>query len=209
MSNHEVPQWARLRQAAKQFRTSFVEILVGLISSDAPTRKMSVFFFLSLIVTVWISLQALTQMKHRAVPNAAVVAAAAHGQEHAGAKPVDDDLEKEGEKKPQMGASMLTVGAFTVDLKPQPSLRKKAAGADLADVTLVLECDATETYDYLSQRLPQLKSQITNVFIDLERDELLTREGKLKLKAKLMDRINAWIPKGKVQNIFFSKLTVG
>ena len=57
--------------------------------------------------------------------------------------------------------------------------------------------------------LDQVRNQITNVLLPLERDQLLSREGKKKLKKALIERLNVWLPKGKVDDVFFSKLLLG
>ena len=226
-------QLLRLKTKIVENFTHLEELFEALVSPDRPTRKMALFFFLSLATVVWSSYRTFVhfrgeapkaaQVAHSADTHADAAHSGAHPQDHSAeahatpaaspagaAEEGDEYADGEMDKKQAIAPVMLTVGSFTLELKPRQTSFKKGVGSDLADVTLVFECDSQNTKDYLEQRLPQLKGQLTNLFIALDRDELITREGKLRLKAKIIDRVNVWLPqKLKITNVYFSRLTVG
>jgi flagellar basal body-associated protein FliL len=49
---------------------------------------------------------------------------------------------------------------------------------------------------------------MTNVFVALDREDLLSREGKRKLKNIIIKKLNGWLPHGKVEDLHYSKLLV-
>lgn len=79
---------------------------------------------------------------------------------------------------------------------------------NIAELELVVECDSPDTHTYIEENLVQARNQLTDIFLSMERDDLLSREGKRKLKKRLIERLNGWMPRGKIQNVFFAKLVV-
>lgn len=198
----------RIGQTVVFARAQFVEIVRGLVSPDGPTRRMSLFFFVSLAGVVTLGI--LTVQRNMRLKEARLAAEVAETEEAEARSHEAALLGKTvaAEANPH-ALSMLNVGQFTIELKPIAAQDKHAGGfMNMAEVELVIECDSKETHDYIEENLVAARSQITDIFLSMDRDELLSRDGKRKLKKRLLERLNGWIPRGKVQNVFFSKLVV-
>ncbi|MGK5084070.1 flagellar basal body-associated FliL family protein [Bdellovibrionota bacterium FG-1] len=212
----KAPLGDRIQAGLTLFVAQTKEVFRGIRSADRPTRKMSYLFLASLgglvvvsILTVhrgWLSQANNSQDRVAQVEVLEKPKKTTHGKaEGKGRKDAHGGVGNSGDNdKPLL--TMLPLGDFTVELKPLQGRRVKTLQANLADVGIVLECDSNTTYVYLEQRVPQIRNQLTDVFLMIERDELLTREGKQRLKGRLLDQLNTWLPKGKIRNIFFSKL---
>ena len=208
----------------KRIGSQCLELVHGLQSADRPTRRMSVIFFVSLIATLTVSIMTLSRVARppQEEDNETLVAnsdqdvdaeaeveagkgdvPAGHGTENAGGHG-----EEKGAEKSKKQLKMMDLGSFSVELKPIEGQGVRARPFNMADISIVLECDDANTYAYIEKRLVQARNQVTNVFFTLDRSELLTREGKNRIKERILDQINSWLPQGKVQNVFFSKLIV-
>jgi hypothetical protein len=221
--------------AGKGLGGKLAEIGKGLVSKDPSTRRMSLFFFISLAVTATVGI---ATVKHFA-GSAASVGQAEHaggesatidthgGSEHASAPPASVHSTNEhgvvaghgdahggghGHAKNDKPLTLLDLGRFSIQLKGEPNaqaLRANGSKAGLADVSLVLECDSPETYEYLEQRSAQVRNEITGALDAVDREELLSRLGKNRLKSRVKDQVNGWLPKGKVLNVYISGLMAG
>lgn len=199
---------AKAKEWLKVLRGYLTEIARGIRSPDAPTRRMSVFFFVSLAgVLALASWNAQRMFHERSERKAAELAVQRETEARLLAERQEGSLEKEAEES-KKHVSMLDLGDFTITLKPLPGQKAAHGMVNMAELDLVVECDTPETHAYIEENMVQVRNQITDVFVTYDRGELLTREGKHILKKKLLERINGWLPKGKVQNIFFSKLVV-
>jgi len=199
---------SRVTQSVKLGHDLFLEVFRGLRSPDGPTQRMSIFFFLTLFVLVGLGFLTVQRSIRQRHEREASVAAA---KEEAADKSAEAALlgNPEAFKETARSTSMLDLGAFTIELKAVPGHPPKKGGfMNMAEVQLVIECDSQETHTYIEENLVQARSQVTDIFLSMDREELLSREGKRKLKKRLMERLNGWIPRGKVQNVFFSKLVV-
>ena len=199
---------ARAALGIKSFKSQFAEIFRGLWSPDRPTRRMSLFFFLTLALLVGIGiLTAQRSVRQRHEREARIAAAKEEAIERSTEAALLGKTEAPGENP--RSVSMLNLGHFTIELKAIAGQPKKKGGfMNMAEVELVIECDSQDTRSFIEENLVQARSQVTDIFLSMDRDELLSREGKRKLKKRLMERLNGWIPRGKVQSVFFSMLVV-
>jgi flagellar basal body-associated protein FliL len=198
---------ARAAQGIKSFKSQFAEIFRGLWSPDRPTRRMSLFFFFTLAALVSLGiLTAQRSVKLRHEREAQVASAKEEAIERSTEAALLGRTETPGEKPSSV--SMLNIGHFTIELKTVAGQPKAKGFMNMAEIELVLECDSQDTRSFIEENLVQARSQITDIFLSMDRDELLSREGKRKLKKRLMERLNGWIPRGKVQSVFFSMLVV-
>jgi flagellar basal body-associated protein FliL len=199
---------SKISKTVKSWRDQFFEIFRGLRSPDGPTQRMSIFFFLSLFALAALGAVAIRRSIDQKRELRAQIAAAKEEEtekNHEASLLGSPEAASEGAH----ATSMLDLGAFTIELKPVAGQPKKKGGfMNMAEVELVIECDSKETHDFIEENLVQVRSQVTDIFLSMDREELLSREGKRKLKKRLIERLNGWIPRGKVQNAFFSKLVV-
>ena len=130
-----------------------------------------------------------------------------HKLELAGAqetsKNLGDFIQKQSEHAKKKFAT-LALGKFTVDLKVVEGMTLSRGVLNVAELEITIECDNKETRYYIEDHLTRARDQITGVLTSVDRDELLTREGKHKLKKRLLDHLNAWLPNGKVEELFIS-----
>jgi flagellar basal body-associated protein FliL len=191
-----VVRWGRV---LGYWRDQVREVLSGLGSPDRPTRRMAFLFLLSAVGLVGSTALTLRHVWKVARPPAAT------STELGGN--LGSFLSRQAEEA-RLKYTMQTLGTFTVELAPVPG-RKAAPGVmNLAEVEVVVECDVKETCAYIDDRQPDARSQLVNVFTVLDREEVLSREGKRRLKKRLIDKLNLWLPKGKIENLYFSKLVL-
>jgi flagellar basal body-associated protein FliL len=105
-------------------------------------------------------------------------------------------------------SSMLNLGLFTIALKPVAERPTTGSFVNMAEVEIFAECDGKETQEYLEENLAQARNQLNGVFLSVDREELLTRDGKRKFKKRILELLNGWLPHGKIRAVYFSKLVV-
>lgn len=107
-------------------------------------------------------------------------------------------------------ASQVAIGSFYIEIKKHPDApaRTPPGVSHLAEIELVLDCDEKGTRDYIEAHQPQVRNELTNVFLATDREELMSRDGKKRLKKAVMDRMNQWLPKGTVKDVYITKLTI-
>ena len=203
----KVSRFAGSSQVARGVKGQFIEIFKGIVSPDGPTRRMSLFFFVSLTALVGVGVltvrRAVRQSNER---EAMALVAEQEALERTKEATFLGKTQVAGAEAAR--ASMISVGQFTIELKAVPGHPKSKGFMNMAELELVVECDSADTHTYIEENLVQARSQLTDIFLSMDRDELLTREGKRKLKKRLIERLNGWMPRGKIQNVFFAKLVV-
>jgi flagellar basal body-associated protein FliL len=173
----------------------------GLVSQDRPTRRMSVFFYLNVlgaIAVVTIGIIGYIERSRAAKTSAAALKTA---QEM-------EAFLKHQQEMAKRKSAQFKLGNFSIALKLPPKQRPVKGVRNLADVELTLECADQETKDYIESHVEQTKAQVVNVFTTMYREELMSKEGKDRLRQLIMDRLNIWLPEGKVTNVFFTKMLI-
>ena len=203
VAKSEVLWTVKLEQKWKEASSKLKEIGAGVRSPDVPTRKMAILFILSVSALCFVlgaSVQRYIHYRHmlKDVPS----------ESDEGAKHLGEFLSKQSaEAKTRF--TTLSLGTFSVELKPPTSGPAAAPGVmNLADLELFAECDTKETRYYIEDNLPQARNQLTNVLTAIDREELLSKDGKKKLVKAMLEKINLWLPKGKVENLRFNNLIV-
>jgi flagellar basal body-associated protein FliL len=197
---------ARLKGAATISREWLVDLFKSIGSSDAPTRRMSIFFFLSLFGVIALGVLVIQRNSRLEQERLARIEAEAKD-----AAERDEEAALLGGHEAadhSKSSSMLNLGQFTIALKPVKERPKSGSFVNMAEVELVAECDSKDTHDFLEENLAQARNQLNGVFLSVDREELLTREGKRKLKKRILELLNGWLPHGKVRGIYFSNLIV-
>jgi len=121
----------------------------------------------------------------------------------------------------QRKTHVVILGEFSFEVKDSPVYRdpevteeefRRAQGAvgvmQMAEAEIILECVTDETCRFIEKALPAARNQVTNVLIEIEREDLMTREGKRRVRKQIVDRINAWLGSARVTNAYFSKLVL-
>lgn len=181
---------------------AFGILFKGTFSKDGPTRRMSWMFILSLVGLVFVTSYAVRRHYQHGKSFKDQITAVDSGAKNLGAF-----LEKQSEEAKRKYSSV-TIGKFTVDLKNGASERKISGVMNMVEIEIVAQCDTKSTCDWIEEHALQTKNEITNTLVGLERDDILSKDGKRRLKKALISKLNSWLPAGKVEEVFFSKLVV-
>ncbi len=109
--------------------------------------------------------------------------------------------EKEGDTGSTTLGPMLPLEPFIVNLA-------EPGGKRFIKVTMEMELGSKEMDTEVKNKLPQFKDHIITVLSSKTMDEVITAEGKFKLKEEIMARINQNLKTGVVKNVFFTEFVV-
>ncbi len=112
-----------------------------------------------------------------------------HGDGHGGAA-------KEADK-------VVSLEQFTVNLSTAVGAPPK-----FARVVIAVEVSSGETSQELTQKMPQVRNSIIDLFNSKRPADLQTGEGRNFLKEEIRNALNSFLVTGKVKGIFFSSFSV-
>lgn len=96
---------------------------------------------------------------------------------------------------------MVNLESFIVNILDEGEVRYLKAA-------ITLEADTVETVAELNQRLPQIKDATLLLIGNKTFAELSDLQGRLQLRAELLNRINSLLINGKVKRIYFTDFVV-
>ena len=199
----EIPWTVTLGRKLSTGRNFVWEMGASLRSPDAATRRMARFFFLSCAGLAGVLTLAYVELQ-RSGFNLGFKG----GEEMDQAKSLEKFFSKQRDAA-LLRVITLKIGKFKVELLPAPGQEKMLGVVNMAEVEIVLECDRKDTCKYMEDNLPKVRDQIASMLTAVERNEILSPEGKKRLKRGILRRVNLWLPLGKVKNLFFTNLVVG
>lgn len=82
------------------------------------------------------------------------------------------------------------------------------AGKRYLKVTMQLELDSEKLSEEVANKMPQIKDSIITVLSSKNTDDLLTVDGKFKLKEQIQTRINVLLKNGVVKNVYFVEFVI-
>jgi flagellar basal body-associated protein FliL len=173
----------------------------SVLSPDPPTRKMAVLFILSFIGLV--SVGSVLMQRYWAEKKVTLVKEAQRV-----AKRIAEHIKKDSEQI-KLRASVISLGSFTWEIKETVSAKRSPGSISSAEVEIVLQCDSIDTRDYIQENMVKVRDQLSNIFTSVDRAELMTREGKRKIKRTAIRRLNEWMSHGKIEDLYISKLIMG
>lgn len=176
-----------------------VLILKGLFSSDSATRRMAALFIFSLFGMGFVFRMAFLDLRNRFRPT--------HLQEQRKAQLEATALQLHQEEVNQK-AAQIKLGHFSIELKVGDREKVIPRRLKVATVELVAQCDNQATRDYIEAHLLQARGTVSGVLAPMDRDDLMSREGKVRLRKFLLDRLNLWLPQGKVEGLYITDLVV-
>ena len=171
------------------------------VSPDAPTRRMAWVFLLSCLSVIaattywvkrWITLRG--------------IAAAYQAERDKDVKAFGEYLGKRAELAKQRYITV-SLGTYNAEIKKDPNWVGRG-GLNVAQIDIVAECDSKETAEYVEANLTRFSNQITNVLINVDRDELLSKDGKRRIQTLMIQKMNEILDSGKVERIYFTKLMI-
>ncbi len=101
----------------------------------------------------------------------------------------------------KMVGPMVSIDTFIVNILDDDENRYLKAA-------ITLEVDVPTTADEINSRLPQLQDAILLLIGNKAFSELRDMQGKMQLRAELLNRINEILSKGKVKRIYFTDFVV-
>ena len=173
------------------------EMLRSLESPDSATRKMALLYLLSLLGLLSL-LSFSTVLLVKKVHQVQTLKAQKQAQ-----------LEMErlkAEAEAQSGDYVVNLGSLTIDLKPIEPTTTRVGIKNVARLEVHLRCDTLKAKKLIEERQPQVKDLILDLLIGIDREELLSYAGKRRLKSLMMQKMNAWLPYGKIEDVLFSDL---
>ncbi|HCM40524.1 MAG: hypothetical protein A2070_03445 [Bdellovibrionales bacterium GWC1_52_8] len=187
------------RRATAAFANVWGEMFKALFGKDRVARRMAFLFFLGVIGVV--TAFTLTYRRYSKITDLSSLQGT--GVEET-SKNLSEFIQKQSDHAKKKFAT-LALGKFTVDLKPVEGIALSRGVLNVAELEITVECDNKETRYYIEDHLTRTRDQVTGVLTSVDREELLTRDGKRKLKKRLLDHLNAWLPAGnKVEDLFIS-----
>ncbi|HLD99416.1 MAG TPA: flagellar basal body-associated FliL family protein [Bdellovibrionota bacterium] len=198
----QIPRNARAEKYSRAVRDVIVQMFEAVRGGDLPSRRMAILFFIGVLgVAIVLSIVYERYIRYQDLRKYQSTAA------EQTSKNLGEFIQKQAEHAKHK-FSTLTLGKFTVDIAPIDSPPPARGVNSVAEVEIVIECDSKETRYFIEDNLARAQDQITNVFASLTRDDLLSRDGKKKLKARLIEKLNGWLPSGKVEDLFFNDLVI-
>jgi len=174
------------------------QIFPSLFSNDPPTRRMSFLFILSFIGFLGVS-SVVIQRYWSAKKEVAL------RESQRMAKRLGDYVKKETEETKRR-ASVITMGSFSMELKNPLGRTPANSKVDMAELEVVLLCDDKETREFIEENMVKVRNQMSNILTAVDREELMSRDGKKKMKRLIIRRLNEWLTHGKIEDLYFSKL---
>lgn len=184
------------------FLSELPQVVENLGSKDKPSRRMAVVFLVSvagLITTIVIGVVQFFSRSSDAPVQLSLV--------EQDAKKISDFVQKQVDLSKQR-ASFLQLGTFTIELKSVPGSRPTRGVLNMAEVEIFVQCDEAKTRDFLFAHQAQMRDHVTRVIPVMDREELLTREGKKLIKNRIRKELNEWIPSGEIIDVHFSRLMI-
>ena len=191
----------KLEERAKVALRTVKELFGALRSSDGPTRRAARLFVLGVFGVLAVLIFSVIHLRARFNP---VHIKTVEEQQ---AEIMKEILEKEKSSKEQH-VTIYRVGSFGMQLKDVEGSRPLRGVVGMAELEIHVQCDRPETCLYLDEHSTDLKDIIAPMLNPMDREILMSVDGKEKLKIALQDKVNRWLPRGHIDKIFFSRLLI-
>jgi flagellar basal body-associated protein FliL len=192
--------WLNTQIDEKSLIREIPQIFLQLVSRDAATRKAT---FIFIVGTVGIFTVLFLTVQH--FWNSKMEQRKHYSQTEALRK---SELKLKESAKNSQNARTFVLGSFNIELKEAPDHKFRDGVVNMGRMELTVLCDHEETKEFIEQNLIQARGQISPHLIAIAREEILSREGKNELKNLLLKKLNAWLPNGKVLELYISSLII-
>ncbi len=171
-------------------------------SSPSGGNKLQMILMISnTVATVgMIGMLVVSHLKNKSTPNVQDIAVEHHeGGEASG----HGEGEKAGEKKTSEFGKMVTLDQFTINLATVGTVNPK-----FARVNISIEVPNDDTESELSQKMPQVRNTVIDLFNSKKPSDLATAEGRDYLKDEIKKAVNDFLVTGKVKGVYFTNFAV-
>lgn len=180
------------------------DLFVSLFSSDAPTRKTAILFFIGVIGVVAVSVAGIKRISHDRAVRA--LAQKEHEAEEKRLKEIEET--RLADLKPS--ENVLSLGRYMISLKATGPTSSGAPAS--ADFELFVRCNEKEVREYIEARSVQVRSELTSALVGLTREDFLAIDGKRRTHKKILLILNQWLAReysgAHVDEVWFSDLVV-
>jgi flagellar basal body-associated protein FliL len=193
----------RFFQSLSELRAQWGEVWGGLFSNDSPSRRMATLFLASLFGAITVLGVSFYHIRQYYRDQAQGLSA-----EDEEKRRIGEFMKKRSEEGKQRYNS-LNLGKFVVEIAPVPDAPTPPKGVmQLAEIEFVAQCDDKDTCFYIEDHMVQAQNEITDALNVLNREEVLSHVGKRRIRDAVRARLNRWLPKGKVEDLFIPSMII-
>lgn len=183
-------KWAYIQELARALR-----------SPDPGTRRMAWFLWLSILGAVIVLCISIVHLKRALGPDRIGHLTPAEAEK------IRLEMEKHKGAE-ESKTAVYNLGAFGVALKDVPKSKPLRGVVNMAELVIVVECDSKATCDHVETYQVQARDIVTAVLEPQDREDLMSLDGKERLKSTIADRLNAWLEHGQIRKVFFSSFVI-
>ncbi len=193
-----------LAHAPGAIKEGFVEARRGLRSSDFPTRRMSIVFYLSLL-GVGLSFYGFGRfvMQDRARKHAQAQVEA----DRLAVQALRDEEERRSREPPPYQ----TLGTFTLELREEEGVAR-SSGLRAAEMEIVVACSSLVVCDWIKANIDRSRGELSPLFTPTDREKILSTGGKKALRDEIRDALNRLLDErgvsGTVLEVLFPRFIV-
>jgi hypothetical protein len=181
---------------------AFIQDLFGsLFSSDAPTRRTALLFFLGVLGTGFVSVAAVKRIRHVRARQALEL------KERELEEKKRQEIENSRLADLKSAENIVSLGRYVVALKPVGR-----GPAPKADFELFVRCSEKEVREYVEARSVQVRSELTSSLVGMAREDFLAIDGKRRTHKKILLILNQWLAReysgARIEDAWFGDLVV-
>jgi len=191
-----------------RLRGLFGELCESLFSSDAPTRRTALLFFLGLVGVGLVSIASVQR-----IHTVRVQRALEQKQRQLEEKRLAQ-IEQSRLEDLKVSENVVGLGRYVVSLKPigKPVGTKSSSDPLTADFELFIRCNDKEVREYIEARSVQVRSELTSALVGMSREDFLAVDGKRRTHKKILLTLNQWLAReysgARIEDAWFSDLVV-
>jgi len=109
--------------------------------------------------------------------------------------------EEEKKKKPEAETAILELEPFVVNLSDPKGKR-------YLKVKISLEVESAEKAEKAKKSIPKMRDMVIMMLTSLTFEEVMTPEGKIRVRDELLERFNLVMRPDRIQNIYFTEFVI-
>jgi hypothetical protein len=192
--------------ALTRVRGFFKDISASLFSSDGPTRRTALLFFIGILGIGVVTVAAVKRIRHVRARQALELKA----------REIEEKKRQEIENSRlsdlKSAENVLSLGRYVVALKPVGPGYSVSGAAPKADFELFVRCNEKEVREYIEVRTVQVRSELTSALVGMSREDFLAVDGKRRTHKKILLILNQWLAReysgAHIDDAWFSDLVV-